>query len=169
MTTTTLTLTDRLHARWYLTRFGWAMQDYPGRQTRQIRRELHADLVLAAQDVGMAQALRDLGHPVVLAERYIAELGRRLPRKTTGAVAAALAMGLILYLSTAYAIGTLDTLEAMGGGSITTYPLGAETVFTHTEDELSVSSSLTWQWALLYVGAGVVAFLGGSRIWRAFG
>ena len=158
---------DRMRREWFLLRFDWAMQDYPSRASRQIRRDLRADLEVAAAEVGMTRALHDLGHPSALADSYKEELGRPLPRYVSGAVAAGLAVGFLAYLAIAYAIGTLDTLEALGGGSVTTRPLGAATTFTSTADEISVQTHMTWQWATLYVSIAVVTFLVGSRIWRA--
>lgn len=160
---------DRLALTAYLWRFGWAMQDYPRREYRQVRTALRAEIRAAAAEVGMRQALADLGHPVVLAEGYVAELGRRLPRWNTGAVAATLAVGALAYMVLAYAAGTLDTLDALGGGSLTRYPFGSETVFTATAEEISVESGVTWPWATLYLGVATTAFVLGSRLWRIFG
>lgn len=162
-------LADRLRRERYLARVSWAMQDYPCAAFKQIKRELRAEVSAAASDVGMEQALRDLGHPRVLAEGYIAQLGHRLPRYVSGALAAALAVAGLAYLAMAYAFGTLDTLGALGGGSVTTEPLGAVTTFTHTDTELSVQTSMTWQVALLYAVTATIAFVLGSRLWRLRG
>ncbi|MCU1431722.1 MAG: hypothetical protein JWP95_827 [Actinotalea sp.] len=160
-------LTDRARREWYLLRFAWAMEDYPRRASKTIRRDLRADLEAAVADVGTARALRDLGHPFVLAERYREELGRRIPRYAAGAAAAALAVAALLYLAAAYSVGALDALEALGGGTITTHPLGATTTFTSTADGMSVESQVTWQSALLHVTVATVTFALVSRIWRA--
>ncbi|GGC10261.1 HAAS signaling domain-containing protein [Cellulomonas carbonis] len=160
---------DRIRLEWYLARLSWALQDYPGRRRREVIRQLRSDTLAAAAEVGMAEALRDLGHPVALAEGYVTELGRRLPRYTSGAVAAALAVGALVYLSLAYAAGTIDTLEALGGGSVTTHPLGGEVTFTALDGELSVASSLSWQGGLLHAAVGAVAFVLVGRLWRLLG
>lgn len=169
MSTRTLSPRDLLARERYLVRFGWTMQDYPRKEYKRIRRELRAEVTAAAADVGMAAALAGLGHPMVLGERYIAELGRRLPRWTTGAWAAGVAVAVVFYLFAAYAFGTLDTLEALGGGAVTRYPFGSETTFTFTSQEISVQSGTSWQWAALYLGVAAVAFGTGSRLWRALG
>ncbi len=161
--------TEVLRREWYLLRLSWYLQDYPGREEKRIRRDLRAELTLAAADVGMTRALRDLGHPLVLAEGYKAELGRRLPRWTAGAMSAALAIVLVVYLGGAYAAGTLDALQAMGGGTLTTYPLGAPTTFTATEDELSLQSVVTAPGLVLLLVVAAVAFVLGARIWRVLG
>lgn len=158
---------DVVRREWYLLRLSWHMQDHPGREEKRIRRELREALTLAAADVGMARAVRDLGHPMVLAESYRADLGRPLPRWTAGAVSAALAAAFLLYLAGAYAVGTLDTLEALGGGTLTTYPLGGETTFTVADDAISVESTLGLPGVLLVLAVAVVAFVLGSRLWRA--
>lgn len=167
--TTRLSAGDSLRWDWYLIRFSWCMQDYPGRQYRRIKRELRAETRAAATEVGMRQALRDLGHPRVLAEGYIAAYGKRLPRYTTGIVAAGLAVALIVYLFTAYSVGVLDAIESMGGGSVTRYPFGSETVFTHTPQEISVASVGSPGWLVVYGVTAVVTFVVGSRLWRVLG
>lgn len=163
-----LSLADRARREWYLARLDWAMQDYPRREFRRIRTDLRAELSPAAAEVGMRRALAELGHPRTLAERYTAELGRRLPRWTAGTVVAGAAVGVLAYLTFAYTFGSLDTLEALGGGSVTFRPLGAEVVLTHTDDEISVASTGSWGWLALYAGVAVVSFVLGSRLWRAF-
>ncbi|WP_182111998.1 MULTISPECIES: hypothetical protein [unclassified Actinotalea] len=164
-----LSVRDRLRREWYLARLSWHLQDYPRRQGKQVQRDLRAELTHAAADVGMARAVRDLGHPLVLAESYTSELGRPLPRWNSGAVAATLAVGMMVYLGGAYAIGTLDTLEALGGGTVTRYPFGAPTVFVATQDEFSVTQTPSAPGAAVLVAVGAVAFLLGSRVWRAWG
>src|SRR5665647_1187238 len=88
MTPTATSLTDRARREWFLFRFSWHMQDFPQKQYRQIKRDLRRELTTAGADVGMRQAVTDLGHPWTLAEGYAAELGRRVPRWTTGSAAA---------------------------------------------------------------------------------
>ena len=56
--------------------------------------------------------------------------------------------------------------EALGGGTLTRYPFGAETVFTTEDGGLSVESSWSAQGVLVVTGAALVAFLLGSRLWR---
>lgn len=166
MTPTATSRTDRARREWFLFRFSWHMQDFPGKQYRQIKRDLRRELTTAGADVGMRRAVTDLGRPRTLADSYLAELGRPVPRWTTGAVAAGLAIGFIVYLGVAYSIGTIDTLEAIGGGTVTTYPFGAETIFTSTADEISLESNGNLAGLVFFVGVGLVAFVLGSRAWR---
>ena len=105
-------LRDTLVRERYLTRFSWALQDHP--KDTQIVRELRTELTATAAEVGMRQAVADLGHPRVLADAYLDELGRPVPRWATGAVWGALAVGAVAYLVLAYGIGTLDTIGADG-------------------------------------------------------
>lgn len=166
--TGTLSRWDRVRRDWYLFRLDWAMQDYPRKEFRRIKKDLHAELTLAAMDVGMTTALAGVGHPRALAERYTAELGRRLPRWATGAVVAGLTVSVLLYLMMAYTFGALDTLDALGGGTVTFELLGATTTLTHTAEEISAAANLSWGWAALYAGVAVVSFLLSARVWRAF-
>lgn len=157
---------DRLRLGWYLQRLSWALEDYPRRERRAALRQVREDTTAAAGDVGMRTAIEELGHPRALAERYMAQLDRPLPRWTSGAVAAALAVGALLYLGMAYGLGTMHTLEALGGGTVTTRPLGAEVVFTALDDEFSVEWTMTWPGLLVVVAVGAVAFALASRVWR---
>ena len=85
MTPTATSPTDRARREWFLIRFSWHMQDFPQKQYRQIKRDLRQELTTAGADVGMRHAVADLGRPRTLADGYIAELGRPVPRWTTGA------------------------------------------------------------------------------------
>lgn len=168
-TTTTLpSLRDRARRSWYLTRFSWHMQDYPGRAYRQVRADLRREIDAAAGAVGMPAALRDVGHPAVLAQGYLGELGTHRPRYTSGAVAAGLVVGAVLWFGAAYALGTLDTLETLGGGTLTRHPFGGEVVFTSTGAEISVLAEPTWAGTAVLVGLAALAFALASRIWRVW-
>ena len=169
MAATRPALRDALARERFLLRFAWAMQDYPAKEYRRIKADLRAQIAHAAAAVGLRRALADLGSPVVLAEEYLAALGSRRPRWTTGIVVAGVAVGVLAFLTMTYAFGALDALDAMGGGTMTRHPLGAETVFTASADGLSVEGIVTWRWVLLYAGLAAVAFLLGSRAWRAVG
>lgn len=158
---------DLLRREWYLLRLGWAMQDFPQRAYRRIRSELRAGVTAAAQDVGMAAALADLGHPRALAEGYVASLGRRLPRWTSGTVAAAVAVGFVLYLAGAYGVGVLDVLDAQGGGSYATEVLGATTTFTASDDALTVVTEGSWAALGALALLAAVVFVLTARVWRA--
>lgn len=168
-TATRPTLREAAARERYLLRFAWAMQDYPAREYRRLKADLRTQIADAAASVGLRRALADLGSPVVLAEEYLAALGTRRPRWTTGIVTAGVVVGVVALLTMTYAFGALDALETMGGGTMTRYPLGAETVFTVSTDGLSVEGVVTWRWALLYAGLAAGAFLLGSRAWRAVG
>jgi len=166
MTPSATSLTDRASREWFLFRFSWHMQDFPQKQYRQIKRDLRRELTTAGADVGMRRVVADLGRPRTLADGYLAELGRPVPRWTTGIVAAGLAIGFIVYLGLAYALGAIDALEATGGGSITMHPFGAEMVITNTPEEISLVSSANIAGLVFSVGVGLVAFVLGSRAWR---
>lgn len=161
-----LTTTDRLRRGWYLTRFSWHMQDYPQRDYRRIRADLRRELDVAAAEVGMRDALREVGHPHALAQGYHAELGRPVPRWASGAAVAALVLALPAYAAAVYAVGGLDVLEATGGGTATTHPLGGTMDFTSTASEISVSAQLGPAGLAVVLGLALVAFLLGARAWR---
>ena len=159
-------LRDTLVRERYLLRFDWAMQDFPKYQP--IVRELRTELTATASEVGMRQAVADLGHPRVLADAYLSGLGRPVPRWTTGAVWGALAVGAVVFLALAYGIGTLETIGQMGGGTVERVFLGATTTFTNDDGEISFRSTLTWQALVFYACVFTVPFLLGARVWRAW-
>lgn len=170
MTTTTAptrSARDRLALSWYLARFGWAMQDYPGREYRAIRAELRASALATAAETGMPAALADLGHPYALADAYLAPLGRRHPRWATGAAVAAVVLGMLTYLIVAYSFGVLDGMLALGGGRAEILVLGGTWTFVATDAELAAGGPLlSGPGLLLALTLGGVAFALGSRIWR---
>lgn len=171
MTTTPparVSLRDRLRIERYLLDFSWPMQDYPRKEYKQIRSELRASLVAATLDVGGERAVKELGSPFALADGYIAELGRKLPRWSTGAVAAGLAVATLVYLSLAYTLGSLDTLEALGGGEVDLRIFGFTTTIHFSEQQIWAQGTATWAGLAIYGGVALVSFALGSRFWRAF-
>lgn len=160
-------LRDLIRREWYMTRLDWGLRNLPSKQNRQIQRDLRRDVTATAGDIGMRPALDDLGKPGTLASRYTAETDPEGPRYATGAVAAGIAVAAVVFLWLAYAIGTLDTLEAMGGGTRTGTLWGAETTYVSTADEISISTANILPAFLVVVGVWAVVFLLFSRIWRA--
>jgi len=159
-------LRDTLARESYLTRLSWALQDHP--KDKQIVRELRTELTATATEVGMRRAVAGLGHPRALADAYLGELGRPVPRWATGAVWGGLAVAAVAYLAFAYGIGTLDTIGQMGGGTLERVFLGATTTFTNDADALSVSGAITWQTLVFFACVFTVPFLLGARVWRVW-
>ncbi|WP_051274857.1 hypothetical protein [Cellulomonas sp. URHD0024] len=157
-------LRDTFRREAYLLRFSWAVQDFP--QYVRLKRELRNELDATAAEVGMRQAIADLGHPRVLADGYLAELDRSMPRWNTGGWWAALTLGALVALGMAFGVGALTTLEQLGGGTTTATFLGATTTFTWTDDAISAGATLTWQFAVFLVLALLVPYLVGARFWR---
>ncbi|HQY34609.1 hypothetical protein [Actinotalea sp.] len=166
-TRTSISVRDQLSLGWYLTRFGWAMQDYPSREYRAVRTELRASALATATEVGMPAALADLGHPYALADEYLGTLGRRHPRWGSGATAAVVVLGMLTYLLVAYSFGVLDGMLALGGGRAEISVLGGTWTFVASEAELTAGGPLlSAPGLLLALVLGGVAFAVGSRIWR---
>ena len=173
MTTTTanpvrLSVRDRIRIERYLLGFSWPMQDYPRKEYKQIKAELRASLRAATADVGVVRAVADLGSPYALADQYISELGRKLPRWSTGITIAGLAVMLLVYLALAYTLGALHTLEAKGGGEVELSVFGVETVAHFSDAAIWVQGQITWTTVAIYGGVALIAFLLGARIWRLF-
>jgi len=62
-------VTDQLQRDWYVTKVELLAQDVPSGYRKERRRELRSDLTAAAADIGMSQAVRDLGPASVLAHQ----------------------------------------------------------------------------------------------------
>lgn len=158
---------DRIRLEVWLWRLAQAMDDYPRRAARQIRRDLRASVLDEASRVGMAAALRDLGRPSRLAAAYFAELDRPRPRWTDGAVLAALlGVGLPVYLACAWAVGAADAVAAMGGGTVELTWLWAPVTVESTDDALGVEFPAAWQPPAVSLAVGSLAFALGARVWR---
>ena len=157
-------LRDTLRREVYLLRFSWAVQDFP--KYVRLKRELRTELDAAAAEVGMRQAIADLGHPRVLADGYLAELDRSVPRWNTGGWWASLTICVLLALWIAFSLGAVSSLEQNGGGTSSVTFLGATTTYTWTDDEISAASRLTWQFGLFVGFAFLVPYLLGARFWR---
>jgi hypothetical protein len=108
-------LTDRLSREWYVFKVEFLAQDVPSGYRKERRRELRSDLTAAAADVGMTQAIRDLGPASVLAHQLKLAEGRKLPHVWTGIIT----FTVILYawagmmMATSYAL--IEAASQLGG------------------------------------------------------
>ncbi|MBO0899699.1 hypothetical protein J1G42_06955 [Cellulomonas sp. zg-ZUI222] len=161
---------DRLRLEVWLWRLAQAMDDYPRRAAREIRRDLRASALDEASRVGMAAALRDLGRPSRLAAAYFAELDRPRPRWTDGAVLAFLVGAAFpVYLACAWAVGATQAVAAMGGGTVELTWLWAPVTVESTDDAMGVEFATAWQPLAVALGLGSIAFALGARVWRLWG
>ena len=158
-----LSLPDRTRLELFIRRLDWHLTDLPYARVRQIRRELRANARSAAAELGMRQALANLGQPRALAAGYISAEGRPLPRYLPGvawAVAAAIGYSLLVQV---YGFGVLDgQLYSHGTGPVRTSFLGATVEAVQTAGGFHFGVTMN-AW-LLAVAA--VAFLVGGRMWR---
>jgi len=163
-------LRERLRLSWWMLRFDVAMQDYPARESRRIRRELRAAVLDDAGRTGFDEALRGLGRPRRLAATYYADLERERPRWADGAVLAGL-IGILLpgYMWIAWQMGAFSAIDAMGGGAVDLSWLGVPVTFTHTDDTISMHTTAGWGPVALSGALCLVAFALGSRVWRLWG
>lgn len=84
------------------------------RQRRELRRELRVNLKEAAADVGVTQALFNIGSPKQLAYAVTEEGARRRPRWSLGAMWAAVAFGVVLFSLVLTSIVFLEGVLASG-------------------------------------------------------
>lgn len=159
----TLPLADRIRRWSYLQDVELWLDPMPGRRRREVLRELRTNLADAAQDVGMARAIEDLGKPRALARSYLDTEPRRRPSWPLGVLGAGAVLAVALLALMAYAAGMADTLLATGGGTATGGFLGLRVVTEASENGLGWEVS-GWSWALSI--ATVLGFLLASASWR---
>jgi hypothetical protein len=166
MTTPTTSARDRRRISWYLLRLDLALQGFPRDEARQIQEGLRADLDDAVADVGVEQALRDLGSPRQLAGRYEVERGRAVPRVLDGAVVMAL-VGLGIVLSwLSYVFGAIDTLSTQGGGTVDLSYLALPLTARGGPDGIGFDVTVNVPSLILFGTVLVLAFAVGARLWR---
>ncbi|MEO7129972.1 MAG: hypothetical protein ABIZ07_01170 [Dermatophilaceae bacterium] len=150
----------------YLTRLDWGLRNLPSRESRQILRDLRRDVTATAADIGMRPALSDLGTPVVLAEQYTAGIDPEGPRYGSGAIAAGATGSAIVFLLLAYAIGSGQTLAAMGGGVREVTLWGSQIILTSRADVDSLEIANVLPLLLVILAISAVSFVLFARIWR---
>jgi len=160
-----LRLTDRLSREWYVSKVDFLAQDVPSGYRKERRRELRSDLTAAAGDVGMTQAVRDLGPASVLAHQLKLAEGRKLPHVWTGFIT----FTVILYawagmmMATSYAL--IEAARQLGGARVVTVHaswLGTNVVVTNGPHHLSGQ----WQGSGLTLAVLIVVPLLAARTWR---
>ncbi len=163
--TARLRLTDRLRRNWYVTKIDFLAQDVPGGYRRAMRRELRSDLAAAAADVGMSQAVRDLGPASVLAHQLKLAEGRKLPHVWTGVITFAIILyawaGMIM--ATTYAL--IEAAIQLGGDrDVTVHAswLGTKVVITNGPHLLSGQ----WEPSGLTLAVVIAVPLLTARAWR---
>jgi len=163
--TARLRLTDRLRRNWYVTKIDFLAQDVPGGYRRAMRRELQSDLAAAAADVGMSQAVRDLGPASVLAHQLKLAEGRKLPHVWTGVITFAIILYAWAGMIMATARALIEAAIQLGGDRTVTVHaswLGTNVAITNGPHLLSAH----WQPSGLILAVVVVVPLLAARTWR---
>lgn len=160
-----LRLMDRVRRDWYVFKVDFHAQDVPGGYRKAMRRELRSDLTAAATDVGMSEALEDVGPASVLAHQYKLAEGRRLPHVWTGVIAFAI----ILYAWAGMVVAALNSLtdaatQLGGKGTVTVHTLWLGTTVSVTHGQRLLSGWVEFSWPTLVVL--IVVPLIAARAWR---
>lgn len=159
----TLSLSDRLRRWSYLQDVELWLDPMPGRRRREVLQELRTNLVDAAADVGMAQAIEDLGRPRDLARDYVRSEPRRRPSWSMGVLGAGAVLLLAVLTGLSYMFGMADALLGSGGGTAEGGFFGIAITTTATDDGLAWVWT-GWSWPITIVA--LLAFLGASSSWR---
>jgi hypothetical protein len=155
---------DLVRREYFLNRFSWHAQDYPGYV--QVKRELRREITLTAVQVGMSSAISSLGHPAQLAAAYLSDLERPYPRWSTAVWWAGAGLYVLVGLGMAYSLGVMDSLTAVGGGSVDLVVFGTPVKFTNTAEEISAQFQLTPASFGWLVATTATPYLIGARAWR---
>jgi hypothetical protein len=118
--TARLRAADRLRRDWYVSKVDFLAQDVPSGYRKARRRELRSDLVAAAADVGMAQAVRDLGPASALAHQLKLAEGRKLPHIWTGVFAFTVVLYAWFGMMMATTNALLEAARQLGGDRVVT-------------------------------------------------
>jgi hypothetical protein len=154
---------DRARLRVYLLRLDYHLSDLPNSRIKEIRSEIRANTTSAAADIGMRQALANLGHPRVLAAGYLSAESRLFPTYVRGIYWAAGVFWVYQWTVMNYAFGFAD------GGSAADESRHIATSFLGTPIDANGSQGYAVEWAVSTTGLvlTLIAFLLGSRVWRA--
>jgi len=162
---TRLRLIDRIRCGWYVTKVDFLAQDVPGGYRKERRRELRSDLAAAATDVGMSQAIRDLGPASVLAHQFKLAEGRKLPHWWTGVVT----FTILLYAWVGMAMATANALtnaaeQLAGDQTVTVHSawLGANVAVTNGARSLSAGVDFSLLTVAVFIAISLIA----ARVWR---
>lgn len=158
-----LSLTDRLRRWSYLQDLELWLDPMPGKRRRELLRDLRTNLADAATDVGMVQAIEDLGKPRDLARELVRSEPRRRPSWSLGVLGIGAVLFVAILAGLSYMFGMSDALLGSGGGTAEGGFLGIAVIATATADEMSWSWS-GWSWPITVVAA--IAFLVASSAWR---
>jgi hypothetical protein len=161
---TRLRLTDQARREWYITKVDFLAQDVPGGYRKGMRRELRSDLGAAAADVGMSQAVRNLGPAAVLAQQLKLAEGRKLPHPWTGVIT----FVILFYSWIGMLMATVNALTAAAAQlatdrTVTVHAawLGSTVSVTHGEQ---LSGGV--EFSVVTVAVMVIVPLIAARAWR---
>lgn len=159
-----LRLTDQARREWYITKVDFLTQDVPSGYRKGMRRELRFDLGAAAADVGMSQAVRNIGPAAVLAAQLKLAEGRKLPHPWTGVITfVILAFSWIgMLMATANAL-TAAAAQLATDRTVTVHAawLGSTVSVTHGE---RLSGGV--EFSVVTVATMVIVPLIAARAWR---
>jgi hypothetical protein len=160
-----LTLTDRLRREWYVTKVDFLAQDVPSGHRKERRRELRSDLTSAAADVGMTQAVSDLGPASVMAHQLKLAEGRKLPHWWTGVITWVIILYAWIGMIMATAFSLVQAAEQLHGDrTVTVHATWLGTTVTVTHGERVLSAAIGGAGLTLVVI--ILISLAAARAWR---
>ncbi len=171
--TSNLTRIERLRIEWTVWAFDYLLINMPHRLRVAKRREMRADLLAAAADVGIPEALRQLGSLRRLAADYLdAQYGERGPRPSfwRGATWMALLLPIMFAIEDLGKWSFLDGVRAIPHATGVFHYAGLKFLgldFTYTfADGRNVASGWSQSVTAVELAYMFAAFLIGARTWR---
>lgn len=161
---TKLSIADRFHRYVYLQKLDLWLVALPSARRRSVLKELKGYLGEMAAEVGMKDAIDELGTPRSVAKDYVDDPVKG-PNWVMGALAAILTFFAFAYALMFFSFGMLDALLSSGAASGTGNFLGLTLQATNNASELGVEiQGFSWIWLLAVVLIGLT----GARVWRIF-
>jgi len=162
---TRLSLIDQIRREWYVSKVDFLAQDVPGGYRKGMRRELRADLAAAAAQIGMSQAVEDLGPAAALAQEYKRAEGRVLPHWWTGVIVFAIVFYFWVGTLLSMAYGMSEAAQQLAGDRTVTVEaqwLGSTVSITEGADLSSAGVEFSFSTIVVMVILPLVA----ARAWR---
>lgn len=158
-------LRDRMRIETYLTRLEWHLEGVmPGAERKATAETLRRELM--ADPRNLAMALADLGAPRVLASRY-ADEGQQRPQWSMGVIVTGIALLAYWAVFLSYTGGMLAAVDSAAPATAHSTFLFIQVEAFSSSDGIDIGWTSGWAWLLVPAAIAAIAFLSGSRVWRA--
>lgn len=106
-----ITFLDKVRREWYLFKLVNILAGLPGKQAQQTVDSLRGELTTAAYEVGMKEAINQIGPARVLGQEYLDAHGKPVPRVYAGLIAFAILLYGWLFAVISHLEGMINTAQ----------------------------------------------------------